>query len=300
MPLLDNMYIVIGLLECASLLLPKGQRKIGYVGSGQKPFHMWIIFAYLLLGALAGVLAGLLGVGGGMVIVPAFFFLFKSQGLPNDLLMHMAVGSSLATVVLTSLSSAHAHHRRGAVLWRSVGFLTPGIVAGALLGAAVARYLPSPQLRILFGLFEIVVAVQLLMGLRPAPHRELPDLTGMTLAGLVVGSVSTVLGIGGGTMTVPFLLWCNVTIREAIATSAACGLPIALTGALGFALLGLGQPDLPQGSTGFLYWPAILGVVTGSMFFTPLGARLAHTLPVETLRRLFAAVLALIGVRMLV
>jgi uncharacterized membrane protein YfcA len=261
---------------------------------------MWIFVAYLFLGAVAGVLAGLLGVGGGIVVVPAFFFLFQAQAFPQGLLMHLAVGSSLATVVFTSLTSAYAHHRRGAVLWPNVRRLIPGIVAGALLGAAVADHVPSKTLRMLFGLFECFVAIQLALGFKPAPHRELPGRAGMTFMGLAVGSVSTMLGIGGGTITVPFLLWCNTPIRQAVATSAACGLPIAMTGAVGFLWAGLNTPSLPESSTGFLYWPAILGVAAGSVCFTPLGAWLAHTLPVDVLRRLFAVVLAVIGVRMLV
>lgn len=260
---------------------------------------MSVVVIYLLLGAVAGLLAGLLGVGGGIVVVPVLFFLFRSQDLPQDLTMHMAVGSSLATVVFTSLTSSYAHHRHGAVAWPIVGRFVPGIVVGAIIGAAVADHLPGRVLRVVFGLFELLVAAQLALGLRPAPHRALPGRTVLAAVGAFIGTASTVLGIGGGTLTVPFLLWCNIALRQAVATSAACGLPIAWTGAVGFALTGWGHAALPPWSSGYLYWPAVASVVVGSSFFAPMGAWLAHTLPAATLRRLFAAVVAVIGIRML-
>jgi uncharacterized membrane protein YfcA len=261
---------------------------------------MVIMAAYLLLGALAGLLAGLLGIGGGIVIVPVLFFLYHWQDFPRELSMHMAVGSSLATVVFTSLISAYAHHRRGAVLWPSVARLVPGVVVGALLGAAIAGYLPGRTLRVCFGLFELFVGAQLAFGFKPMPHRLLPGSAGMAFAGVIVGSVSTVLGIGGGTLTVPFLLWCNVAIRQAVATSAACGLPIALVGSIGFVVTGWGSAALPAWSSGYVYWPAVVSVVAASTFLAPVGAWLAHTLPVTMLKRLFAVIVAIIGIRMLI
>jgi uncharacterized membrane protein YfcA len=260
---------------------------------------MLIVTVYLLLGTLAGLLAGLLGIGGGIVVVPVLYFVFQSQYLPAELLMHMAVGSSLATVVCTSITSAYAHHRRGAVLWDVVKRLAPGIVVGAWMGAAIAGYLPSDGLRVFFGLFEVYIAVQLLFGFKPAPHRTLPEVTGMTAVGGGIGAISSILGIGGGTLTVPFLLWCNIGIREAVATSAACGFPIALAGAAGFVVTGWAEPRLPAWSSGYVYWPAVLGVVMGSVLSAPWGVRLAHTLPVATLKRLFAIIVVLIGIRML-
>ncbi len=261
---------------------------------------MGILTSYLLLGVVAGLLAGLLGIGGGIVIVPALFFLYHWQDFPKELTMHIAVGSSLATVVFTSLTSAYAHHRRGAVLWPCTVRLIPGIVAGAWLGAALADHLPERALRIGFGLFELLVAAQLALGFKPQAQRLLPGGLGMAVTGLIIGAVSTVLGIGGGTLTVPFLLWCNVNIRQAVATSAACGLPIALAGSIGFAATGWGDPTLPAWSSGYIYWPAVVSVVAVSTLFAPVGVWLAHTLPVATLRRLFAIIVAIIGIRMLV
>jgi uncharacterized protein len=212
--------------------------------------------------------------------------------------MHLAVGSSLATVV--SITSAMAHHRHGAVQWPVVRRLSPGIVAGAALGAVLAKHAPGRFLWVFFGLFELLVAVQLALASRPDPRRDLLGTGGMWLAGTGIGALSTLLGIGGGTLTVPLLVYCNVPIHQAVGTSAACGLPIALAGAIGFAVAGWGEAGLPAGSSGYLYWPAVMAVVAGSAFLASLGARFAHALPVATLRRGFAVVVALIGVRMLV
>ena len=257
------------------------------------------LLSYLLLGVVGGLLAGLFGLGGGIVIVPALFFLYRWQGFPNDLIMHMAVGSSLATVAFTSVISTYAHHRHSAVLWPCTLRLIPGIIAGAWLGAAIADRLPEHALRIGFGFFELLVAAQLALGFKPSAQRLVPGRLGMVVTGLIIGAMSAVLGIGGGTLTVPFLLWCNIDMRHAVATSAACGLPIALVGSIGFAAIGWGDAALPPGSSGYVYWPAVIGVVAASTLFAPVGAWLAHTLPVTTLRRLFAIVVALVGIRML-
>lgn len=257
----------------------------------------WI--AYAGLGATAGVLAGLFGVGGGLVIVPVLALLFSRAAIAPEVIMHLAIGTSLATIVFTSISSVYAHHRRGAVRWPVVLRLAPGIILGAWLGAALADLLPSESLRIIFGVFELLVAVQLGLNLRASPHRSLPEWPGMGLVGGAIGSISAVVGIGGGTMTVPFLQWCNVPMRQAVATSAACGLPIALAGALGFVISGWSNNSLPALSSGYLYWPAFTGIVLASVTFAPLGARLAHTLPAAQLKRLFALFLAFLGLRML-
>lgn len=254
---------------------------------------------YLLVGVVAGVLAGMLGVGGGLVIVPVLVYLFTLQGFDSSVIMHLAIGTSLATIVLTSLSSIRAHHQRGAVLWSVVGRLTPGIIAGAWFGAVVAHLLPTAALRTIFGLFELAVAAQMAMEVSAAPHRQLPGLAGSTAAGGIIGTVSAIVGIGGGTLTVPFLTWCNVEMRRAVATSAACGLPIALAGAIAFMIAGWNHPALAAVSSGYLHWPAVLGIGLTSVLFAPLGARLAHTLPVRTLRRFFALFLAVLGLRML-
>ncbi len=178
--------------------------------------------------------------------------------------------------------------------------LLPGIVIGSIFGAIVVDYLPSNAIRIGFGIFEILVAIQIGIGLKPSPQRELPGRGGLQIAGGGIGVCSTILGIGGGALTVPFLLWCNVNIRNAVATSSACGFPIAFSGATVMAVTGMGYQYLPEGSSGYIYWPAVIGIVISSMLCAPVGARLAHLLPIETLRWLIAVFLVAIGVRMLI
>jgi uncharacterized protein len=259
-----------------------------------------VIMAYILLGAVAGIIGGLLGLGGGIVIVPALLYLFIQQGFSAEIQMHLAVATSLTTIIFTSMASTWSHHRHGAVYWEVVAYLVPGIVIGCVLGALTANNLRSETLRIAFGLFELLVAIQVGLGLKPSGKRQLPGNNGMVFTGGVIGTMSTILGIGGGTLTVPFLLWCNVNIRNAVATSAACGLPIAAVGALSFIITGWNHYALPQGSTGYVYWPAALAILVTSILTAPLGVRLAHILPVTILRRIFALVLAIVGIRMLI
>ncbi len=257
------------------------------------------LLLYLVLGAFAGVMAGLLGVGGGLIIVPALVWIFRGQGMNDAIIMHLAIGTSLATIVVTSISSVRAHHRRGAVLWPVFWQLTPGIVVGAWLGAAVADALSSLALQKVFALFVLAMSAQMGFGAKPAPHRNLPETIGMIAVGGMIGTVSAIVGIGGGSLTVPFLTWCNVSIRQAVATSAACGLPIALAGSIGFVITGLNTANLPAWSLGYVYGPALVGIALVSMLSAPFGARLAHTLPTEMLKKVFAVFLALIGIKML-
>jgi uncharacterized membrane protein YfcA len=253
---------------------------------------------YLALGAFAGTLAGLFGVGGGLVIVPVLVAIFRAHQLPPEVIVHLAIGTSLATIAITSLSSVYAHHRHGAVLWPVFTRLTPGIIVGALLGAVIADSLSGFALKRVFGVFELLVAAQLAFGRTPAAHRTLPGPVGSGVAGVMIGTVSAVMGIGGGTLTVPFLAWCNVHLRNAVATAAACGLPIAVAGAAGFMVTGWHATAVPYAS-GYVYWPAFGGIVLASVVFAPVGARLTHRLPVATLRRFFAVFLAGLGIRML-
>jgi uncharacterized membrane protein YfcA len=260
---------------------------------------MSVIVLYLALGVCAGFLGGLLGLGGGIVVVPALYFLYVWQQFPPEVTMHLAVGTSLATAVFTAGTSTLAHHRHGAVQWAAFRSLAPGVLLGGLLGGLIADSMPTATLRTVFGLFEIFVAAQMAAGLKPRPQRRLPGTTAMWTTGAGIGTASAVLGIGGGTLTVPFLLWCNVGIREAVATSAAVGLPITLAGSIGHLYAGWGEAKLPDLSSGYVYWPATLMVAAASVFFAPLGARVAHRLPVPILKRIFAVVVAMIGMRML-
>jgi len=255
---------------------------------------------YLVLGAFAGTVAGLLGVGGGLIIVPVLVFIFTGHGFAPEVIVHLAVGTSLATIVVTSISSTRAHHLHGAVLWPVFSRLTPGIIIGTLVGAGLADLMNATALRTFFGVFELLVALQMATSARPAPHRQLPGWAGTSLAGSVIGGVSAIVGIGGGTLTVPFLVWCNVVMQKAVATSAACGLPIAIAGATGYLITGLNETRLPEHALGYVYGPALLGIILTSMLFAPLGARLAHRLPVPILKKVFAVLLAVLGIRMLV
>ncbi len=255
---------------------------------------------FLALGVFAGVMAGLLGVGGGLIIVPGVAWVLGLNGVSTAVVMHMAIGTSLATIVVTSIASIRAHHARRAVIWPAFWRLAPGIVIGALIGARIAHLLPSGILKTVFAVFVLIIAAQMAFGGKPAPHRSLPGWWGMGAAGGVIGAVSAIVGIGGGSLTVPFLSWCNVKIREAVATSAACGLPIAVSGAAGFVFNGWNHPALPNWSVGYVSLPALLTIAVASMLAAPFGAKLAHTLPTMMLKRVFAVFLATIGTLMLV
>jgi uncharacterized membrane protein YfcA len=259
---------------------------------------MTFLLICLAIGLGAGFIAGLLGVGGGLILVPVLSWAYAHQGFPLDYNIHMALGTSLGSIVFTSVSSLRAHHGHGAVRWEAVRRITPGIVLGTLAGGLAAAWLPDRGLRIFFTLFLFYAATQMLLGLKPKAHRQPPGWTGMTAAGAVIGLISSWVGIGGGTLSVPFLAWCNVRLQEAIGTSAAIGLPIALAGAVGYALLGQTVHGLPDWSLGFVYLPALAAITVMSVLAAPWGARLTHRLPVARLRRIFAGLLYLLGLRM--
>ena len=254
---------------------------------------------YLLLGAAAGVLAGLFGVGGGIIIVPVLVLSFTAQGIDPAVLTHLAVGTSLATIVFTSINSVLEHQRKGAVLWPVFAWMTLGILLGAGLGSLTAAAIQGPLLQKIIGVFAIVIAIQMGLELKPKAGRAVPGKLGLTAAGGVIGWASAIFGIGGGSLTVPFLTWRSVPMPQAVATSAACGLPIAAASALSFMWLGRHAEHLPQWSAGFVYLPALLGIATTSMFFARFGARLAHHLPAHVLKRLFALLLLGVGLNFL-
>lgn len=256
----------------------------------------WML--YIALGAFAGVLAGLLGVGGGLIIVPILTFIFTSQGMPPENILHLALGTSLASIIFTSISSLRAHHARGAVNWPVVRGITPGIMVGTFAGSWVAAQLSTNFLKVFFVIFLFYVAVQMLLNIKPKPHRQLPGAMAVFGVGGAIGAVSSLVGIGGGSMSVPFLVWCNTAMHTAIGTSAAIGLPIAVAGAAGYVVNGLGV-QLPPHTIGFVYLPALLGVSAASVVTAPLGARLAHSLPIGSLKKVFALLLLVMGTKML-
>ena len=261
---------------------------------------MFVWLVYGVLGAVVGVLGGLLGLGGGLIIVPSLWGLFACQGFPPDQIQHMAVGTSLATIVFTSISSMKAHHERKSVSWPIVRRMAPAIVAGTLAGAWVASRMGTRFLQWLFVVFLFAVASQMFMKAHVHPSaRESRHTVAMSFAGGLIGLISSMVGIGGGSMIVPFLSWCNVAMRTAIGTSSAIGLFIALSGAFGSAVFGGGHPSMPAHSLGSIYLPATVGIAAASVLTAPLGARLAHHLPVPILKRVFAVLILAIGTKLL-
>ena len=259
-----------------------------------------ILLMYILVGAIAGILAGLLGIGGGLVIVPMLVFCFSRQGIPDALMMHLALGTSLASIMFTAVSSFRAHHKRGAVHWDIVRKIVIGIFTGTFIGTYIAAQLSTEFLKGFFVVFLYYVAVQMLTNKKPKPSRQIPGRAGMFGVGNVIGVVSSLVGIGGGTLSVPFMIWCNLPVHHAIGTSAAIGFPIAIAGTLGYIVNGLGAAELPAYSLGYIYLPALAGIVVTSVLTAPLGVRLAHSLPVDRLKRVFAILLIVVGTRMLV
>jgi uncharacterized membrane protein YfcA len=256
------------------------------------------LLAYLAIGAVSGLLAGLFGVGGGVIVVPALILLFAQIGMVSEWIPHLAVGSSLAAIVGTGAASTYAHYGRGAVRWDLVARLAPGIVLGAWLGAALAGIIPELWLTRLFAVFLTYVGIRMLVPRKIHHARTLPGSGGMWAAGGGIGTLSALVGIGGGTLTVPFLSNRGIDMRKSVGTSAACGLPIALAGAVGFMVVGWGREGLPEASTGFVYWPAVGAILLASMPAAPLGAHLAHRLPVGLLKKLFAVFLLLIALHL--
>jgi uncharacterized membrane protein YfcA len=250
-----------------------------------------LIAELLLLGSVTGFLAGLLGIGGGMLMVPFMSFILTAKGYPADYTVKMAVATSLATICFTSMSSVRAHHRRGAVLWPIVRLLAPGILLGSLVGAQLAVALPGKVLGILFAVFVAFSATQMFLDRKPKPSRTLPGRVGTFGMGWVIGMLSSLVGAGGAFVSVPFMTWCNVKIHDAVGTSAALGFPIALAGTLGYIWAGQGMPEMPPGSIGYLYLPGLIVVSLASMCTAPLGARTAHRMDIRPLKKVFAVVL---------
>lgn len=257
------------------------------------------LLLYLLVGALSGVLAGLFGVGGGLILVPALIYSLKAQGVSADVLTHIAVGTSLATIVFTSINSVIAHQKHKAILWQLVKPISFGVLFGAALGAMTAAQIQGPTLQKIIGAFALTMSAQMAFNLAPKTRRPPPGTAGLMAAGGFIGWASAIFGIAGGSLTVPFLVWRSVVMQKAVATSAACGVPIALAAAIAYVITGWGTAGLPNWSTGFVYWPALVGMASTSMLFARFGARLAHRLDALLLKRLFALMLLVIGLNFL-
>ncbi|MBI3146968.1 MAG: sulfite exporter TauE/SafE family protein [Betaproteobacteria bacterium] len=254
---------------------------------------------FLLLGCVVGVLAGLLGIGGGMTIVPVLTFVFTREGFPLAHVVHLAIGTSMATIMFTSISSVRAHHAHGAVLWPVFRAIAPGILLASVLGPQVVGAMKTPWVAAFFGSFAAFSAVQMLLDKKPHAARQLPGPWGLFAVGNGIGFISSMVGAGGGFISVPFMAWCNVKIHNAVATSAALGLPIAVAGTVGYVIAGLRTEGLPPHTIGYVHWPALLGIVVASVLFAPTGARLAHAWPVKKLKKAFAGMLFVLSAYML-
>ena len=257
---------------------------------------MDFLLVYMAIGVFAGISAGLLGVGGGAVTVPLLLWAFSAQGISQALATHIALATSLAAMVFTSLSSMLAHAKKGAVLWRVFLFLACGVAIGAVAGVLTAVNISGTVLQLAFAVFLTYVALQMIFGFSPDAERRLPPTPGLVGAGGVIGCVSMYFGIGGGSLTVPFLSYCGVPPARAVGTSAALGLPIALWGTVLYIVSGWGQQGLPGASMGFVYLPAAFGILLTSVPFAKFGARLAHRLKPRQLRRVFGGVLLVVAI----
>jgi len=255
-----------------------------------------LVAELLLLGACTGFLAGLLGIGGGMLMVPFLTLIFSNRGVAPGLAVKMAIATSMATILFTSIASVRAHHKRGAVRWDLAAKLAPGILVGGLLsGAGVFSLLKGTAMSLLFASFVGFSAVQMLIDRKPKPSRQFPGPLGAGAAGGVIGFVSGLVGAGGAFVSVPFMTWCNVAMPNVVATSAALGFPIALASTVGYVIAGWGLPPALPGSVGYLMLPALAVIATASMVTAPFGARTAHSIDVKKLKKVFAVLLFGLG-----
>lgn len=263
-------------------------------------FEPLLIVELAALGLCTGFLAGLLGIGGGMIMVPFMTIILTNRGVSPELTVKMAIATSMATIVFTSIASVRAHHKRGAVRWDLVKKLTPGIIlGGAVASMGVFALLKGSSLAIFFALFVGFSATQMFLDKKPSPSRQIPGTAGLLTAGSVIGFLSGLVGAGGGFVSVPFMTWVNVAIHNAVATSAALGFPIALANATGYIFSGFNLEHLPPYSLGYIWLPGLAVIASCSVLTAPMGAKAAHNLPVKRLKRVFASLLYVLAAYML-
>ena len=264
------------------------------------PIEPILVVQLAVLGLVTGFLAGLLGIGGGMIMVPFISAILSGRGVEPGLAVKMAIATSMATIIFTSVSSVRAHHQKGAVRWDIVKLLAPGIVLGAMVASlGVFALLKGAALYFVFAAFVAFSGSQMFLDKKPAPTRQLPGTPGLLGAGGVIGFLSGLVGAGGGFVSVPFMTWCNVAIHNAVATSAALGFPIALANVVGYVIAGQRLEGLPPYAFGYLWLPALVVIASCSVLMAPLGAKAAHALPVKKLKRVFALVLFVLAGYML-
>lgn len=261
--------------------------------------ELWVLLSYLGLGIFVGFFAGLLGIGGGAIMVPILTSLFIAQNFDPQLIVHMALGTSMASILFTSISSVRAHHKHQAVIWPIVKSMTLGIVLGTVLTTFIVSYIPTLYLTIIFSILLTLISLQMWLNIKPKPSRKIPNLFYTSIIAYLIGGVSALIAIGGGSLTVPFLTRCNISIKKAIATSSAVGFTIAFSGAIAYGYTGLNTDNTPQNSWGFIYWPAVLCISSMSIMTAPIGAKWAHKLPVNTLKKVFAILLFILSIKMI-
>lgn len=253
----------------------------------------------LFCGAIAGIIAGLFGVGGGIIVVPILVFIFPLLDVLPEHVHHLALGTSLASIMVTSISSSRAHYKKGAVNIDLLKRITPGILLGTFCGGIIASYMPILLLKSIFVVFIYFVVIQMLFGIKPKASRQLPNTAGTIGVGSVIGLISSFVGIGGGTLSVPFTTYCNEPMHRAVGTSAAIGFPIAVSGTISYIVAGWSIPNLPFSALGYVHGMAFFGIACASFFTAPIGVKLSHALPVPTLKRFFAGFLFIVATRML-
>jgi len=259
----------------------------------------WVL-SFLLLGSFIGFMAGLLGIGGGGIMVPVLTSIFLQQGVPIENVVHLALGTSMASIIITSISSLRAHNAKGGVIWDVVKRMAPGIIIGALLATFLVSLLSSIYLAIFFALFMAYISLQMFLNKKPKPSRGLAGGVGLFVTGSGIGAISALVSIGGGSLTVPYLTWQNVDVKKAIGTSAAIGFPLSIAGTLGYLINGWDSSSAQDLIFGYVYLPAVLLISTTSFFTAPYGARLAHKLPVVALKKIFSLLLIALSIKMLI
>jgi len=260
---------------------------------------LWLI-GYAAVGTFVGFLAGLLGIGGGMTLVPILAALFSAQAFTPDHTVHLALGTGMASVMFTSSASVREHHRLGSVDWTIVKRLAPTMVIGTLLSTLASGWVAQRTLALSFAVIVYGGAIQLMLGKRPSAARSLPGPAGTLAVGVVIGIICGLVSAGGAFLTVPFMLFCGVVMQTAIGTAAAVGIPVAIVGTIGYVASGWRVESLPEHSLGFVYLPALVALVVASTLTAPFGARAAHRLPVATLKRVFAGLLIVLATKMVV
>ncbi|MBU3642179.1 sulfite exporter TauE/SafE family protein [Polynucleobacter sp. Fuers-14] len=250
------------------------------------------ILMLMLCGAISGYLAGLLGIGGGMILVPFMILVFNHLGFSQEVIVHMAIATGMATILFTTTSAIWAHHKHSSIDWKLVAYLSPGMIFGGLIGGSeLFEALKTSWLSLFFAVFIVYTSIQMLLNKKPKAGRDLPGTLGLFSFGAFAGALASLVGAGGAFITVPFMLWCNVKPHTAMATSSGLGFPIAAAATIGYMYGSWGNPDLPAGSLGFVYLPAVACIVTVSIFTAPLGAKMARKLDIAQLKRVFGIML---------